>query len=209
MRIADRLDEVVNTIGGIELRRRDALMLAAAGAGGGASLALAACGGGGDSQQVTQTISPEEAQADAAVLNALLDLERTAVLAYSLGQRRLSGAGLTLARRFTDHERAHERAVEQAILRVGGQPARARPDRSYTSGFPALRTASDVLRFALDLENTQISAYGEALGTVVTPEIRPTLLSILATEAEHMSVLLGELHEPQATQALVTGNAPT
>jgi rubrerythrin len=66
-----------------------------------------------------------------------------------------------------------------------------------------------VLRFALDVENTQIAAYGDALGTVVTPELRSTLLAILATEAEHMAVLLGALHQPQATQALVTGNAPT
>jgi rubrerythrin len=184
-------------------------MLAAAGAGGGAAAALAACGGGSDSQQVTRTISPEQAQADIAVLNALLDLERTAVLAYTLGRARLRGSGLALARRFTDHERAHEQAVERAILKLGGRPAPARPERSYTAGFPALATAQEVLRFALDVENTQISAYGDAIGTVVTPDLRAMLLSVLGTEAEHMSVLLGALGEPPATQALVTGNAPT
>jgi hypothetical protein len=66
-----------------------------------------------------------------------------------------------------------------------------------------------VLRFALDVENTQISAYGESLGSIVTPELRSTLLAILGTEAEHMSAILGELHEPQASRALVTGNTPT
>jgi len=180
-----------------------------AGAGGGAAAALAACGGGGGSQKVTQTISPEQAQADAAQLNALLDLERTAVLAYSVGQSLLSGSSLALARRFAGHERAHEQALTQALRGLGARPAPARPERSYLAGFPPLRTAQDVLRFALDVENTQISAYGDGLGIVVTPSLRTTLLSILGTEAEHMSVLLGALHQPQASQALVTGNAPT
>jgi len=40
---------------------------------------------------VTTGLSPEQAQADAAELNSLLDLERTAVLAYSVGQRLLGG----------------------------------------------------------------------------------------------------------------------
>jgi hypothetical protein len=35
------------------------------------------------------------------------------------------------------------------------------------------------------------------------------VLSILGAEAEHMSVILGELHEPQAARALVTGSSPT
>ena len=66
-----------------------------------------------------------------------------------------------------------------------------------------------MLRFALDVENTQVSAYGDSLGSIVTPALRTELASILAVEAEHMSVILGALHEPQASQALVTGNAPT
>ena len=66
-----------------------------------------------------------------------------------------------------------------------------------------------MLRFALDVENTQVSAYGDSLGVVVTPALRATLLSILGTEAEHMSVLLGALGQPQAPQAFVTGNSPT
>jgi Ferritin-like domain len=183
-------------------------MLAAAGAGGAASSALAACGGGSNNQQVTQTISPDGKAADAAMMNALLDLERTAVLAYSLAQRHLKGSALAIARRFMEHEHAHELILEEAVGKLGAHPIAARPQRDYTSEFPPLRTAQDVLRFALDIENTQISAYGDALGSIVTPHLRATALSILAVEAEHMSVLLGELHEPQAAQAIVTGNAP-
>jgi Ferritin-like domain len=184
-------------------------MLAAAGAGGGVATALGACGGGGDNPEVTQTVSPDQARSDAAVMNSLLDLERMAVIAYTLGLARLKGPALTMARTFRQHELEHQHAVEQAIRGLGAHPVPARPERSYSDGFPPLTSARDVLRFALDLENTQISAYGESLGSIVTPELRVTVLSIVGAEAEHMAAILGQLHEPQASRALVTGNAPT
>jgi rubrerythrin len=183
-------------------------MLAAAGAGGGVATALGACGGS-DNPEVTQTVSPDQARSDAAVMNSLLDLERMAVLAYTLGMARLKGPALRMARTFRQHELEHQHAVEQAVRELGAHPVPARPERSYTDGFPPLTSAREVLRFALDLENTQISAYGESLGSVVTPELRATLLSIVGAEAEHMAAILGQLHEPQASRALVTGNAPT
>jgi rubrerythrin len=184
-------------------------MLAAAGAGGGVAVALGACGGGNDNPEVTQTVSPEQARSDASVMNSLLDLERMAVLAYSIGQGRLAGPARRVAQTFREHEREHQRTIERAILSLGAHPVPPRPERSYTSGFPPLNTAPDVLRFALDVENTQIAAYGDSLGSIVTPELRATLLSILGAEAEHMSVILGQLHEPQASRAFVTGNTPT
>jgi hypothetical protein len=184
-------------------------MLAAAGAGGGVASALAACGGGSDNPEVTQTVSPDQARSDASVMNSLLDLERMAVLAYTVGMGRLKGSALALARTFREHEVEHRRAVELAIRDLGAHPVPPRPQRSYTDGFPPLGDARAVLRFALDVENTQISAYGESLGSLVTPDLRSTLLSILAVEAEHMAAILGELHEPQASRALVTGNTPT
>jgi rubrerythrin len=183
-------------------------MLAAAGAGGGVASALAGCGGR-ENPEVTQTVSPDQARSDAAIMNSLLDLERMAILAYDLGARRLGGKARSLALEFRDHEDEHRRAAETAVRDLGAHPVPARPERSYTAGFPPLRTAPDVLRFVLDVENTQISAYGESLGSIVTPELRATVLAVLGAEAEHMSALLGELHEPQASRALVTGNAPT
>jgi rubrerythrin len=142
------------------------------------------------------------------VLNSLLDLERTAVLAYTIGQAKLTGAARGAIRTLLAHEKEHEHALERAVIGLGAQPISARPASQYTSSFPLLATADQVLRFALDVENTQVSAYSDSLGTIVTPELRTTIASILATEAEHMAVVLGALHQPQAPQALVTGNAP-
>lgn len=184
-------------------------MLAAAAAGGGAGALLASCGGGEDNPEVTTTLSPEQERSDAAVANALLDLERTAVIAYELATERLSGAARAVARAFGEHEREHRRAIEQALTDLGAHPVPPRPRSSYVAGFPPLRGQQDALRFVLDVENTQVAAYGDSLGAVVTPELRATLLAILGTEAEHMSVVLGELREPQAPRSLVTGSAPT
>jgi hypothetical protein len=170
---------------------------------------LASCGGGDDNPEVTTTVRPDQSRSDAAVTNSLLDLERTAVIAYELAGRRLTGAARATAHMFRDHERDHQRAMEDALRDLGAHPVPPRPRASYVDGFPPLRSDQDVLRFVLDVENTQVAAYGDSLGSVVTPELRATLLAILGTQAEHMSVILGELNEPQAARALVTGSAPT
>jgi hypothetical protein len=184
-------------------------MLAAAGAGGGAGALLASCGGGNDNPEVTTTVGPDQARSDAAVTNALLDLERMAVIAYELAGERLTGAARAAARAFAAHEREHRRTMEGAVRSLDAHPVPPRPRASYVQGFPPLETEQDALRFVLDVENTQIAAYGDSLGSIVTPDLRATVLSILGAEAEHMSVILGELHEPQAARSLVTGNAPT
>src|SRR2546423_11398326 len=87
--------------------RRELLLAAGAGAGGAAAaIGIAACGGSSKDGSVT-TISTVQQQSDAAILNALLDLEHSAVVAYTNAATRLSGAALASARRFLAHERAH------------------------------------------------------------------------------------------------------
>jgi rubrerythrin len=184
-------------------------MLAAAGAGGGVAVLLGSCGGGDENPEITQTVSPDQARSDAAVTGALLDLERMAVIAYGLAGEHLSGPARAAARTFRDHERQHQRTMEAAIRALGAHPVPARPRASYVQGFPPVRSEQNALRFVLDVENTQIAAYGDSLASLVTPELRATVLSILGAEAEHMSAILGELHEPQAARSLVTGNSPT
>ncbi|MBV9213342.1 MAG: ferritin-like domain-containing protein [Actinobacteria bacterium] len=168
---------------------------------------LAACGGGGRGS--TAAPNPAQVEADAAALGSLLDAERTAIAAYRLGSERLRGSGRGLMHRFLAQEQAHERALEGGIRSLGHSPSRPRPDAFYATGFPRLSGTDAVLRFALDVENTQIAAYQDALTTVTTPAVRATLGSILAVEAQHQSVVLGKLHEPQAPFALVKGSRPT
>jgi hypothetical protein len=180
------------------LSRRAALGLAAA-------ALLAGCDGDDeDTQDTTQTISPERKRGDAAVMASLLDAERTAVFAYGAARRRLGSLG----DQFLAHERAHARALEKGLVRLGVEPEPPRPQSAYANDFPPLRTREDALRFALDVEETQVAAYGDSLPALFTPEMRVTVATIFATQASHLAVLLGELGEPQSPRAFIVGEPP-
>lgn len=188
-----------------QVTRRTALGLAAAGAGAGLATLVVACDGDdGDTQDTTQTISPERKRGDAAAIASLLDAERTAAIAYAAMRARLG----RIAGEFLRHEQAHARALEKALVRLGIEPEPPRPRSAYADDFPPLRTREDALRFALDVEETQIAAYGDAVPTLFTPELRVTTATILGNQAEHMAVLLGELDEPQAPRPFLVGEPP-
>jgi rubrerythrin len=187
--------------------RREVLGASAALAGGAGAALIASCGGGGKTPP-TQTVSTTQMQSDAAILASLLDLERSAVVAYDTLAARLTGAPLASARSFAAQERAHAAALDRAIGRLGAPPSAPKSAVEYRSTFPPLSSAHDALAFALDVENTAIGAYADALGKLATPPLRVTLASILATESEHAAVLLGRLRRPPVPAAFVTGPPP-
>lgn len=169
-----------------------------------ATLVAACDGDDGDRHDTTETITPERKRGDAAVLASLLDLERTAVFAYGAAHRRLG----SFAGEFLRHEQAHARELERALGRLGVDPEPPRPRSTYAGDFPPLRTREDALRFALDMEETQIAAYGDSVPSLFTPELRVTLATILGNQAEHMAVVLGALDEPQAPREFLVGEPP-
>jgi rubrerythrin len=138
-------------------------------------------------------------------MNAALGLEHTAVAAYRVGLPLLTGSALRAARVFHEHEREHADALARAIRALGGIPNRASALDEYTRGFPRLRARDDVLSFALDVENTALAAYIDALPQLSRGELRQRVAAIATAEAEHMSVLLGALGKPQVPHAFVTG----
>ncbi len=168
---------------------------------------LAACGGG--SSKKLSEISPVQMQADAAVVTSLIEAERTAVVAYGLATKRLTGDARSLATRLMRQETEHERALESELRALGGSVSARRRTSDYASGLPKLTGPDWALRLGLDVENTQVAAYSDALGTVATPSLKATITAILAAEGAHLSVILGRLHQPQTPQALVTGSRPT
>lgn len=170
------------------------------GAGGSAAF-LAACGGSTTTPGVV-TGRDESDEADVEILNGALDLELLAVAAYKTGARRLRGSVLDIGQKFLEHEQEHADALSEAIKEAGGTPNRAKS--SYD--FPALRTQSDVLRFAVDLENTAIAAYIDALPKLTQGELRATAAGIITNEAEHLAVLLDALGRNPVPDAVVTGS---
>ena len=172
-----------------------------AGAAGGSAI-LAGCG---DSPTTPNAVtSPDESdQADVEILNGVLDLELMSVAAYKVGAGRLQGRMLEVVKRFLEQEQAHADGLAAAITDAGGQPNRAKS--SYD--FPAMGSQTDVLRFAVDVENTAIAAYIDALPKLTRGDLRATAASIITNEAEHVAMLLEALGEDPAPTAFVTGKA--
>jgi rubrerythrin len=130
-----------------------------------------------------------------------------AVAAYGAGAPLLRGETREVGALFRDQEQEHADGLAQAIRDLGGTPNRPKPAREYAPMFGDLRNQEDVLRFAVDLENTAVAAYIDALPKLTSPELRATAAAIVTNEAEHLSVLLGALGEPQVPDAFVTGEA--
>jgi rubrerythrin len=191
-----------------ERSRREILIASAALAGGAGAALIASCGGGNSKTKSTETVSTIQMQDDAGILNTLLDLESSAIVAYDTIGRKLTGRPAALARRLRAQEAAHADALRRLIPPLGEQPEPAKSPAEYAATFPALTDARSALAFALDVENTAIGAYADAIAKLVTDDVRARIAAILATESEHAAVVLGELGRPQAPQAFVTGPPP-
>jgi rubrerythrin len=172
---------------------------------GGSAVLLAACGSdnksGGSSSAST---AASTGKGDVAILNSALDLEHTAVAAYTAGAPLLKGAVLDVGKLFLSQEQEHVAGLEEAIKQLGGTPNKAKAKYD----FPQLSSQTDVLKFANDLEHTAVAAYIDALPKLTDPKLRGTAAAFVTNEAEHIAVLLGALGANpfgQVPDAFVTG----
>ena len=172
------------------------------GAAGGAVL-LAACGGEGDSRGVGGR--PDER--DVGVLNSVLALENAVIAAYTDGVDLLRGRSARHMRTILGHEREHAAALARAVVELGGTPARPKTAEEYRRGFPRLRGPRDVLVFAVDLEELTVKRHTDAVARLTRGNLRQTVGAIATNEAEHLSVVLGELGRPRVPEAFVTGKS--
>jgi rubrerythrin len=168
---------------------------------GGSAVFLAACGDG--AEPLVSTGPDESDQADVEILNGALDLELMAVAAYKLGAGQLRGSALDIAQTLLEQEQEHADGLMAAIEDAGGTPNRAKS--SYD--FPTLRGRRDVLRFAVDLENTAIAAYIDALPKLSQGDLRATAAAIITNEAEHITLLLDAMGMDPVPGPFVNGRA--
>ena len=166
---------------------------------GASAVFLAACSD--DTKNPVKAGDDESDQADVEILNGALDLEFMAVAAYKAGAARLMGDRLAIVKLFLEQEQEHADGLAGAIKDADGQPNRAKRDYD----FPVLGTEADVLRFAVDIENTAIAAYIDALPKLSKKDLRSTVASIVTNQAEHVSVLLDALGREPVPAAFVTG----
>jgi rubrerythrin len=182
------------------LSRRRFFHMSGVSVAGGSAVFLSACGDDTKSPVVRRDESDE---ADVEILNSALDLELMAVAAYKAGAAHLKGDVLAVGKLFLEQEQEHADGLVSAIRDAGGKPNRAK--RSYD--FPELRSQTDVLKFAVELENTAIAAYIDALPKLGKGDLRATAAAIVSNEAEHVAVLLGVLGDEQVPDAFVVGRA--
>ena len=181
--------------------RRHFFRTSGVGVAGASTMFLAACS---DDTKNPVKIGPDESdQADVEILNGVLDLELLTVAAYKVGAGRLRGDRLSIVKGFLEQEQAHVDGLGGTIKDLDGTPNRAKS----TYDFPVLRSEADVLRFAIDLENTAIAAYIDALPKFSDKDLRSMAGSIITNEAEHSSVLLQALGREPVPDAFVTGGA--
>jgi hypothetical protein len=168
--------------------RRTFLRTAGAGLAGGSSLLLSACGSGSKptkEQALAGSVTLEIRASDVEILNAVLDLEHEAVYAYTAGIQLLSGRPRAAAVRFLGQELSHVTVVSGAIKGAGGKPNP--PQASYDLVAP--RGESQVLAQLDSIEASLVDAYLDAIPKLSPGWLRADVASILANEAQHISLL--------------------
>lgn len=157
---------------------------------------LSACGGDED-----------PASADLGVLNDLLAGEHLQAAVYARASRFLDGGALELAELFAEQEGEHAELLGELVIERGGTPVEARSERRNARRLRLGRVddREEYLQLAVDMENATVGAYQQALIELSSPELRRTAYSIVAVEAEQMSVLLGELGRAQVPDPFVAG----
>ena len=169
----------------------------------GPAAVVAGCGGGGERADP----AARRRGSDIGFLNSAISLERATIAAYRVGEPLLKPDARRRARQIVDQEQEHIRVLVNGVRELRGQPATLKTAEEYRRGFPRLRDQHDVLRFAADLERLQLRKYGDGLPDLFRPDLRQLAASILAVEAEHLSVLLGIAGRPQTPEAFVTGTS--
>ncbi|HWA12923.1 MAG TPA: ferritin-like domain-containing protein [Burkholderiales bacterium] len=144
-----------------------------------------------------------DAGADVAILNAALGAEREAIAAYQLGADSglLEPAVKSLALKFQGHHKAHADILAATVSKLGGHPVEGKS--KYGFAVEKLKSQSDVLRLAAQLEQGAVSAYLGAVPKFENRDLSKAAASILGDEAMHWAVLRNALGEDPVPAAFV------
>lgn len=191
---------------------RRALLTAVAGAAGGAAVAAAA----------RPASAAAQAGGDATILSQALTLEQVTIASYAAALRDgPQEPSLTrLLRRFQHQEREHAEILASALDTLGSRPpqpprdagelTRAREQLGLTHPLGQLTTTADVARFAIELENAQMTLYLGAVRELGDNRLLAVATQIMAAEGQHATVLRGLLADDPAEvvpSAFETGDA--
>jgi hypothetical protein len=182
--------------------RRALLRTSSLAAAGGSAALVAACSTRHTKPAPVESpgAKPSALRADVGILQSALDLEHRGIAAYTAGIPLLDGRTHAAARQFLLQEFAHAAELSALIRQGGAKPNLA--SASYQLGNPG--SASEVLGLLHTIERDSIAAYLEAIPKLTPGILRSRVASILANEAEHISVLRALLGHPAVPDAFVT-----
>ncbi|OYT70394.1 MAG: ferritin [Chloracidobacterium sp. CP2_5A] len=132
---------------------------------------------------------------DVKIANVALNLEHQAIAAYGVGAGTglLEGTALAAAKLFLSHHEAHRDSLIGVIKKFGGTPVEPKKDpkeyEAIAEAVPKIKSATDVLEFALTLEEQAAGAYIGVLTSFSEKDLIPVLAGIGAAEAQHAALL--------------------
>lgn len=138
----------------------------------------------------------QEGGGDVDILNFALTLEYLEADFYTKAAKQVKGLSSyenKLTAELRDNELAHVDALTATIKDLGGKPA-AKPKFAYGNAFAA---RASYLKLANTLEDTGVSAYNGAGGSIKSVEVLAAAGSIVQIEARHAAMI-----------RLVRGKAP-
>jgi hypothetical protein len=176
---------------------------------GAVALALSGCSVGTADRTVRVGLLASSARIDdIKLLNNSLSIEFRAIAAYTAGIPHLAGSVRRSAVQFLHQELSHMARLEALIRRIGGTPFGRQDSYSYGHkgpGGPPHSTSHDVLLLLHALEQSQLSAYLQAIPQLAPGPVRGDIAAIAANQAQHISILRSALGLDPVPFALVNG----
>jgi rubrerythrin len=147
--------------------------------------------------------------ADVQVMQGALALEHEGIAAY-----RLAGASgllkpdtLKVALIFKGHHEQHRDALANLIRKAGGMPVEPKADADYIKelNLAALKTQTDVVRLATELELGATNAYAGQVAALHDPQLAQLFTQLSADEAVHWTTLNNASGTPIPAKAFLFG----
>ena len=168
---------------------------------------LAACGKDDNKSAATGSDKSKTAgtATDLAILRTASSLEHVAIDVYQKAIDNAGALGITaavadVAKLFQSQHRDHAGLFEGATKEAGGTPfTKANPAvmQSLATRIGALKTESDVLMLARDLENVAAATYQSTVGAFDNLAYNAAAMSVGGVEARHAALLNGVLKADQ------------
>jgi hypothetical protein len=174
---------------------------------------LAACGDDDNNNDAASAKPGKTRDADVAILRTASSLEHVAIDVYQKAIDNAGALGITaavadVAKLFQAQHRDHAALFEGATKQAGGTPfTTANPAvmQSLAARIAALKTETDVVTLARDLENVAAATYQSTAGAFENLAYNAAAMSVGGVEARHAAVLNGVLKADQfATKAFHT-----